>query len=359
MRFKSKKSGFTSLPNHVIQGFYLSTDAIAVLITCLSYPEDWKYRPITIWQNLKIGQKRTYEVFNELIKAGHCVRIRRKNDKTGNGNLAGEIDYIFYDDPKLCSEHLASDCDEFKDRVHSVDFREEFKKCFRHGTGCHAGGCDVQQGENSGIYTYKTNKISIKEDHHHHSISSSSIESPIPQNDDDDSKKEKAKEQNVEVTNTKGENMEMSLEEIYEKLPRFDRSIIKEAIEKMNSMKTPISNIVRYLEATCASIESKRLHEGKQEIKESIDHMDETEKQTIRRNDAAAYCKKCAQTDKTPVCSTTNIEFRHSGVKIYFTDPNFKKMSYEQSASYKDYVEKYSRRPQISNTVAQMDLVDS
>lgn len=350
MRFKSKKSGFTSLPNHVIQGFYLSTDAIAVLITCLSYPEDWKYRPITIWQNLKIGRDKTYEVFEELIKAGHCIRIRRKNDKTGNGNLPGAIDYIFYDDPKLCQEHLSSDCEELTEKVFSIDLRDEFKKFLRHPSGQDPGGKNVEQGGNSGIYTYKTNKISMKEDHHHQSDLSSSSNDP-PKNDDDDSS-QKEKEEQIEVTNLKGHKISMPMKEAYEKLAKFDRSIVKEAIDKMLSMETPISSIIGYLESTCISIENQRSREGKQQTNEGSS-MDDTDARSIRSDQSLGYCRKCTHTDKPPVWSSTHIEFRHSGIKIYFNDKNFDKLAQEQAKSYKDYAEKYARRPQISNTTNQ------
>jgi len=352
MRFKSKSHGFTSLPNHVIQGFYLSPEALTLLITCLSYPQDWKYRPITIWQSLKISRNKIYEAFDELIQTGHCIRITRKK-----GNLRGEIDYIFYDDPKLCSEHLQSDDEEFLDNVHSIDFREEFKKFFRHSNGREPEGGEPKQGEKIGIYTYKTNKISIKEDHHHQSDLSSSSNDPQPNDDDDSSKKEK--EQEIEVTNLKGQKVCMPIKEVYEKLSKFDRSIVKEAIDKMLSMETPISSIIGYLESTCISIETQRSREAKQDLREDKNTVDQTEKEMDRRIESENYCKRCTDTDKKPISFFHYIEFRHSNVRINFSDPNFNKLAIEQSKSYKDYAENYARRHQISNTTNQKDKDNS
>lgn len=126
-RFKTVKREFASLSNDVIQGFYLSANALAVLITCLSYPNDWKYRPVHIWKNLGISRDKTYKTFDELIEKGHCIRIRQKN-----GNLRAEIDYIFFDEISSCKKYLEDNEKELSSTNLIVDHRWNFKKCFRH-----------------------------------------------------------------------------------------------------------------------------------------------------------------------------------------------------------------------------------
>lgn len=126
-RFKTVKKEFTSLPNEVIQGFYLSANALAVLVTCLSYPNDWEYRPISIWKNLKLSRDKTYAAFDELVEKGHCIRIR-----TYNGNLKSKVDYIFFDQIITCQEYIKEHEKELSSSNLEVDHKWNFKKCLRH-----------------------------------------------------------------------------------------------------------------------------------------------------------------------------------------------------------------------------------
>lgn len=126
-RFKSVKTEFASLPNSVIQGFYLSANAIAVLITCLSYPNDWKYRPVSIWKNLKLSRDKTYAAFDELVEKGHCIRIR-----TFKGNLKSEVDYIFFDQILTCQQYVKDNDKELSSSSLQVEHKWNFKKSLRH-----------------------------------------------------------------------------------------------------------------------------------------------------------------------------------------------------------------------------------
>lgn len=126
-RFKTIKKEFTSLPNEVIQGFYLTPNAIAVLITCLSYPNDWEYRPISIWKKLKLSRDKTYAAFDELVEKGHCIRIRKLR-----GNLRAEVDYIFFDEIKTCQNFTEENHKELSASNLEVEHKWNFKKCFRH-----------------------------------------------------------------------------------------------------------------------------------------------------------------------------------------------------------------------------------
>lgn len=127
MRFKTVRGNFTTIPNEVIQGFYLSANALAVLVTCLSYPDNWDYRPLHIWKHLGIGRDKTYSVFEELIEKGHCIRIRSLR-----GNLRSHVDYIFFDQRRSCLEYIEQNEKEFSSPTVQVDHVLNFKKSFRH-----------------------------------------------------------------------------------------------------------------------------------------------------------------------------------------------------------------------------------
>ena len=127
VRFRTIKQEFTSVPNDVIQGFYLSANALAVLVTCLSYPNDWKYRPVSIWKNLKLSRDKTYAAFDELVEKGHCIRIRSLR-----GNLRAEVDYIFFDQIITCQDYIKENEKELSASNIQVEHKWNFKKCFRH-----------------------------------------------------------------------------------------------------------------------------------------------------------------------------------------------------------------------------------
>lgn len=125
-RFKTVKKSFASLSNDVIQGFYLTANELAILLTCLSYPDDWKYRPIHLWKNLGISRNKTYEAFEGLVEKGHCIRVRSKN-----GNLNADVDYIFFDEISTCEAYVKENEKELSTCV-KVDHKWNFKKSLRH-----------------------------------------------------------------------------------------------------------------------------------------------------------------------------------------------------------------------------------
>lgn len=147
---------------------------------------------------------------------------------------------------------------------------QEIQKMFATRQNCHPRD-DIRHDKNVVVDTAKMSSIVLHDtnnkDHHHHTSSSLPTVPPDPKKNDDDDSSKKTKEPDIQVTNSKGQKIGMSYQEVYEKLSRFDRSVVKEAIEKMLSMETPISNIIGYLESTCISIENQRSREEKQEAK--------------------------------------------------------------------------------------------
>lgn len=125
-RFKTVKKEFASLPNAVIQGFYLTANELAVLITCLSYPNDWTYRPTHIWKNLGLSRNKTYDAFQGLVEKGHCIRITHKK-----GNLRAEVDYIFFDEIATCKKFVEENQQQLDSDV-SADHMWDLKKCSRY-----------------------------------------------------------------------------------------------------------------------------------------------------------------------------------------------------------------------------------
>lgn len=142
MRIRThKKKDFVYLSNSTAQNVNLSLEELGFLTRCLSMPEEWEFNTKAIWKNWKIGRDKTREIFNQLIKKHHCIRVIEKSEK--HSNLNAGFSYEIFDEPTMCKARVKELEDEGAIIQHSGNF-EEFKKCFR---------CpEVQDTETSGLY---------------------------------------------------------------------------------------------------------------------------------------------------------------------------------------------------------------
>jgi hypothetical protein len=130
-RMRTHKKQFTIISNDTIQGCKLSLEGIGLLAICLSMPESWEFNPKQMWKQGYCGREKLYKIFNELIEAGHCIRIRYPNPKIKN--LPGEISYEIFDDVLECEKR----CLELQKEIVLIECSEKFKcskkfkKCFR------------------------------------------------------------------------------------------------------------------------------------------------------------------------------------------------------------------------------------
>ena len=131
------------------------------------------------------------------------------------------------------------------------------------------------------------------------------------------------------------------------RIRQYPIEIVKKVLDYVNDPENAIRDFERAIFYYLKSPERMIKHET---LKEEDKHMDEMEKTSTRKTESALYCKKCPQTDKNPVVNTLNLEFRHSGVKVYFDNPDFAKLANEQMKSYAAYASEYIRNRQKSNT---------
>lgn len=86
---------FTTIPNSVLNDPNLSWKAKGILCKLLSNKSDWAVYKSQLQQFSTDGRDSTTAGFNELVKRGYIVAVRRHNSK---GQFMG-YDYVVYDEP--------------------------------------------------------------------------------------------------------------------------------------------------------------------------------------------------------------------------------------------------------------------
>lgn len=86
---------FVQIPNKVLRDPALSLKAKGLLSILLSLPNDWCIYKTQLPSFSKDGRDATIAAFDELVKAGYIVGVRRHNSK---GQFAG-YDYVVYNEP--------------------------------------------------------------------------------------------------------------------------------------------------------------------------------------------------------------------------------------------------------------------
>lgn len=86
---------FAQIPNKLLRDPNLSLKAKGLLCILISLPDDWAVYKTQLASYSKDGRDATIAAFDELIKYGYVVGIRRHNSK---GQFAG-YDYVVYREP--------------------------------------------------------------------------------------------------------------------------------------------------------------------------------------------------------------------------------------------------------------------
>ncbi len=94
---------YTIVANVLCKNTTLSMACKGFLLTVLSLPNDWKFKPEWLLNSFNIGRNETYDLLNEAIAAGFCCRISLRNEK---GHLTGHLEYVFASDPKLLEDRF-------------------------------------------------------------------------------------------------------------------------------------------------------------------------------------------------------------------------------------------------------------
>jgi len=126
-RMRTHKAAFAHVSNKSAQSDELSWAALGLLTYCLSMPEDWEFHPKTIWKEGKGGRDQIYRLFNELIEAGRCIRIKEENKNPSMKHLPGKVFYEIFDDVEDCKSRVI----ELSKTEKFLEYKEEFKKCLR------------------------------------------------------------------------------------------------------------------------------------------------------------------------------------------------------------------------------------
>lgn len=143
-RMRTHKKKFTIISNDTIQGCSLSLEAIGLLTICLSMPEEWEFHPKQMWKKGYCGRDKLYRVFNELIEAGHVIRIRERQTKPGMQHLPGAASYEIFDDVDACQSRY-KELHENNDRGLFIEASSKFKnKPKSSSTDCFEGNPGIQ-----------------------------------------------------------------------------------------------------------------------------------------------------------------------------------------------------------------------
>lgn len=136
-RMRTHQSKYFTVSNKTAQNGSLSFEALGLLTYCLSMPGDWVFHPKLIWKERNCGRDKLYSLFNQLILAFHCIRVRFPNPKAKG--LPGPIEYEFFDDVEDCQARIK----ELEDSGLSVEHPGNLKKSFRHPDNKYVGNQDI------------------------------------------------------------------------------------------------------------------------------------------------------------------------------------------------------------------------
>ncbi len=220
----------------------------------------WVHKNMRMKKNLKEGRTWVYQTLDEI--ASHYPYMNKDS-------VHRYID-------KLCKKGilLKGNFNKTKfDRTVWYAFNNEemftvLRKCKIDMQKCEMDGALTQNPEGrTAISIYDIDaKQMLKED-----TKSSSLPSSFKEIDDDDPavsdnklKKQIDLEGDIHVTNTRGEKISISQNEIFKSMIRkpFKTSTIKEAIKRTETANSPINNIIKYIESICVQIESNSAKES-------------------------------------------------------------------------------------------------
>lgn len=81
----------------------LNFEELGFLTFCLTNSNEWEFHPSLIRKQRNCSKNKIYKLFNALIEAGHCIRIKEPNLK--HPQLAGKVSYEVFDDIEMCKKY--------------------------------------------------------------------------------------------------------------------------------------------------------------------------------------------------------------------------------------------------------------
>ena len=129
-----KTSKYFTISNQTAQDQNLSFASLGLLTYCLSMPENWEFNPKLLWKSRDSSRDKIYKSFDELIKTGHCIRIRKCRTDGKLRNLPVSIEYEIFDDIEDCKERVKELLKTEKYVEHTGNL-DKFKKSLRRPEG--------------------------------------------------------------------------------------------------------------------------------------------------------------------------------------------------------------------------------
>jgi len=213
-----KKNPYVMISREIFQDPTISLKAKGLLGFFLSLPDNWQIYHSNICQQLNVGKDALNSAIDELINAGYVKRTREK------------VKGVFQPYHYLIAEFKL--------------FLPE--RVFRSGKTA---------AENPPLSSNDTPSTEIPSKKEKVLSSSSSRDDACGADDDPviDFSKEVG---SIATTNSKGETVKTSIDSIFKHFIKkdFTTDIVREAIEAVKDVDTPINNVMGYLESCCVSI---------------------------------------------------------------------------------------------------------
>lgn len=95
--FHGKENPYAMINRDTVRDKDLSLKARGLLVSCLSYPDHWKFHVTAMAKECGVGPKVIYRIIDELIEKNYCIKIEITPRK-GKSRFQGKyIEYIFFE----------------------------------------------------------------------------------------------------------------------------------------------------------------------------------------------------------------------------------------------------------------------
>lgn len=231
---KAKKNNFSIISNSVMQDVKLSWKAKGLLCYLLHLPDDWRINTKHLEKQATDGRHSLKVGLIELQKAGYLTHenLREK------GKFIGHV-WTVYEEP--C---LKTDKDDKKPQAENPP-------------------AENPHAEKQPLLITKESESKDSDSIINTKKSSSSLASSSPIDDDDRDKnltKKTIPSESVTYVTPKGEIKTISSTEIFSHFVKFSYSteIVQQAIAKFQSIESPVSDPLAYLDSVCKSLNIKK-----------------------------------------------------------------------------------------------------
>lgn len=219
---KDRRFKFVQLLNSMFEDTDLSLKAKGFIGYCLTKPSDWHFSMTHLCSVLKEGERAIYAVINECIEHGYAYRYQTHAE---NGDF-------------LPWQTVVSDS---KHEIQEIR-REIEKSLTLRGFG-DAQTALAQNVTHSNTELSNTEKEVI-------------IDDDEARAREEHSKEEKSVQGNVNYLDSKGNSQTITTSEIFRQLigSPYPTEVIRQAIDRMRKIRSPITDFMHYLKSICDSI---------------------------------------------------------------------------------------------------------